>query len=544
MKSPFVRFSRFVRTGLSFATIGLCLLPGCRHVHGWRRACDDHQECAPTVATDSEPRGSSSYEELSLDSPISPDASEPPLVSLSEGDAFELVPRERPEPAKPEPVVESEPAPPKTSAEEPTSVVEAPVVQKPMTKTLDLDEATLPSAESTLPVRELPDPESEPTAPKKPAPTLKDLEDEFFPDQPESPPKLEVPPEPVPRTATDSQPKSEPKPESELKQESEPKAEVKTEAPVPVVEKEQNGEKELAAVESEKATELLKSAPRKEPVRPKEAVPAVPNEVLSLDSYCDGLVFDAQGFGYVSHKDRIVRFSPTGETTVWTTLSSPKGHRVEPEGTHLVCDTERRAVLRLSFDGKVVGTAAKECDGAALRAPFDIAVDPKGGFYFTDPGYVQIKNPIGKLHYVDRSGNVKVVAAKLGYPTGVAFDAERQRLLVAESLSNRVVEFRLSEPGIIESHEVFAQLPKVADSEYHLANLCLDAEGNLYVTQQRTKAVHVFDPQGRPIGRFSTGEVAPSSVALRGADATELFLTGELESRSRNGKVIRLDLGK
>lgn len=60
--------------------------------------------------------------------------------------------------------------------------------------------------------------------------------------------------------------------------------------------------------------------------------------------------------------------------------------------------------------------------------------DPcQGGFYFTDPGYMQIKNPIGKLHYVDRSGNVLVVAAKNGYSTGIAFDAERQRLVVVRS---------------------------------------------------------------------------------------------------------------
>lgn len=544
MKSPFVRFSRFVRSGLPIVTIGLCLLSGCRHVPGSRHACEDRQECAPAAVGDGETRRSSGYEESSLSNPISPDASEPPLVSLSESDVFELVPREKPEPARPKPDVASQPASPKVTVEEPVPVVETPVAQKPVTKTLDLEEATLPSAESTPPVRELPDLDSEPAKPKKPAPTLKDLEEEFFPDQPESPTKLEIPPEPIPRTAADSQPKSEPKPDSEPKQESEPKAEVKSEAPTPVVEKEQTEAKELASVDSEKTAEALKLTPEKRPVPPKETAPAVANEVLSLDSYCDGLVFDAQGFGYVSHKDRIVRFSPTGETSVWTTLSSPKGHRVEPEGTHLVCDTERRAVLRLSFDGKVVGTAAKECDGTALRAPFDVAVDPKGGFYFTDPGYVQIKNPIGKLHYVDRGGSVKVVVAKLGYPTGIAFDAERQRLLVAESLSNRVVEFRLSEPGVIESHEVFAQLPKSADGEYHLANLCLDAEGNLYVAQQRAKAVHVFDPQGRPIGRFSTGEVAPSSVALRGPDATELFLTGELESRIRNGKVIRLNLGK
>ncbi len=524
MKSPFVRFSRFVRTPLSIATIGLCLLSGCRHVPGSRHACEDRQECEPSVANDGETRGPIGYEESSLNSPISPDATEPPLVSLSEEDSTPLVPRENPETAKSEPEVASQPTAPAVTSEEPTPAAETPVVEK----TVEPENATQPTVEASPPKRELPDSDLDLDLPrpKKPAPTLKELEDEFFPEPTEPAPKLEVPPEPVQRTEEDAKPKSE------------PKVEVKSEVAPPVA------AKELASVENDKATEVLKPAPRKEPVRVKEAVPAIDNEVLSLDSYCDGLVFDAQGFGYVSHKDRIVRFSPTGETSVWATLNSPKGHRIEPEGTHLVCDTERRAVLRLSFEGKVVGTAAKECDGVALRAPYDIAIDPKEGFYFTDPGYVQIKNPIGKLHFVDRSGNVSVVVAKIGYPTGIAFDAERNRLLVAESLFNRIVEFRLSEPGKIESHEVFVQLPKSPDSEYHLANLCLDAAGNLYVTQQRTKAVHVFDPQGRSIGRFSTGEVAPSSVALRAPDAAEVFLTGELEGRTRYGKVIRLNLGK
>lgn len=518
MKSPFVRFSRFVRSALPIATIGLCLLPSCRHVPGSRHACEERQEYEPFVANDHETRGPIPYEESSLTGPISPDATEPPLVSLSEEDSSALVPREIPEAARSEPLVTSQPTPPAVTVEEPIPATESTVVEK----TVEPEAAAQPTAEAGPPKRELLDSDLDLPRPKRPAPTFKDLEDEFFPEQSEPTPKLEVPPEPVSPTEKDT----------------EPKLEVKSEVAPPIA------AKELASVDSDKAAEALKPAPSKEPVRAKEAVPAVDNEVLSLDSYCDGLVFDSQGFGYVSHKARIVRFSPTGETSVWTTLSSPKGHRIEPEGTHLICDTERRAVLRLSFDGKEIGVAAKECDGAALRAPYDIAVDPKGGFYFTDPGYVQIKNPIGKLHYVDRSGNVSVVAAKIGYPTGIAFDAERQRLLVAESLFNRIVEFRLSEPGKIESHAVFAQLPKSPDSEYHLANLCLDADGNLYVTQQRTKAVHVFDPQGRPIGRFSTGEVAPSSVALRGPDAAELFLTGELESRTRNGKVIRLDLGK
>lgn len=538
MKSPFVRFSRFVRSGLSIATVSLCALSGC-HVPGSRRACEDRSEGAPAVAGDeAATRGSIDYEESRLAPPISPDASEPPLVSLSEEDVFLLVPREKPEATSPQPELADPSAPPAVIAKESAPAAESPVVQKTPEKTDEPDEATQPATEASPQKRELLDSDLELPQPKKPAPTLKELEDEFFPETKEPAPLLEVPPEPTPNVEKDSQPTEESKPEPKSEAPTEPSTKPKVEA------QPQSAAKELASVESDKTTTVVQPAPRKTPVRAQESGPALDNEILSLDSYCDGLVFDSQGFGYVSHKDRIVRFSPTGETSVWATLNSPKGHRVEPEGTHLVCDTERRAVLRLSFEGNVVGVAAKDCAGAALRAPYDIAVDPKGGFYFTDPGYVQIKNPIGKVHYVDRAGNVSVVVAKIGYPTGIAFDATRQRLLVAESMFNRILEFRLTEPGRIESHEVLVQLPKSPDSEYHLANLCLDADGNLYVTQQQTKAVHVFDPQGRPLGRFSTGTVAPSSVALRSPDAAELFLTGEVESRTRNGKVIRLDLGK
>ena len=533
MKSPFVRFHRFVRSSLPIATLGLCLLSSCRHVPGSRHATHEQLDRSPSVMSDEEIPRVPGYEEPSLAQPINPDASEPPLVSLSEEDVFRLAPPMKPEVVRSEPEITTPPEPAPVTEKEPTPAAESPVVES----TTDAKEATEPTVEANPPKRE--ELNSKVEVPKKPAPTLDEFDEEFFPEQKESATDKSAPTEPEAIIEKDSKPTTDTKPE--------PKAE----AQPPVAAKElaslDNNKTDNNKTESEKtatATDLFKPVPRRLSARTTEAAPAVENEVLSLDSYCDGLVFDSQGFGYVSHKERIVRFSPTGETSLWTTLSSPKGHRVEPEGTHLVCDTERRSVLRLSFDGKVIGVVAKECDGAALRSPYDIAVDPKGGFYFSDPGYVQIKNPIGKLHYVDRAGNVSVVVAKIGYPTGIAFDPARQRLLVAESMFNRIVEFRLSEPGRIESHEVLVQLPKLPDSELHLANLCLDAEGNLYVTQQQTKAVHVFDPQGRPIGRFSTGTVGPSSVALRSPDAVELFLTGEAESRTRNGKVIRLNLGK
>lgn len=482
MRFPFVRFSQIVRTPLSIATVGLCVIQGCQHVPGSR---GEFQESAPAAVNDfNNGRAPAVYEESSLANPINSDASERPLVSLSEDEFFQLAPTEKRDSDASIPDLANQ------STSKPVPTVELPKI----VESNNLEEVAQPSAEPATRTRELPETTFESSRRKSPAPSPTEFEDEVSSEVPNSPPKLDVPPEPAQPATEDASKLSDPQAQS----------------------KNQSGTTDLVTLN---------------------------DEVLSLDSYCDGLVFDSQGFGYLSHRDRIVKFSPTGETFLWATLSRPKGHRIEPEGTHLVCDTDRRAILRLSFDGKVIAVAAKDCDGASLRAPYDIAIDPNGGFYFTDPGFVQSESPSGNLHYVDRSGQTSIVDSQIGYPTGIAFDSKRQRVLVAESLSNRILEFRISEPGRFESRNVLVQLPQPQDGEFQLANLCLDAEGNLFVTQQQTKCVHVFDLQGRQVGRFSTNEIVPTSVAMRTPKSAELFLTGELDIEARRGKVFRLNLG-
>lgn len=636
MKSPFIRFSHFVRSPLAIASIGLTTLWGCRHVPGTHRLGHRVQSTHRIADHDDYAEDGGSYEE-----PLPPTAdiidqrcSEPPAVKIGDGDV--------PDNAVPKDFFAPMP-----------SVTEKPAAPKPASPVVEPKDASNEAVEKTVPVKK-PTVEKRQAAPEK---------SDDKPAKPAPNGKLDVPPEPDDlKPKAEGQPKTEGKskssdaelpefeesegPKEQLKKPSEvekenkddvlefdePNASSKPNDEPKAVQKPETSKieddrlnefaDELAAslaatkkaavrqeqeiveksatpstIESsigatEKAIPLFgeglpqivpnKPLPAKDEAvtselpavtplfagklpapaesivdlsesKPEEEVPLVEelqdkapleNEVLSLDAHCDGLVFDSQGFGYVSHRDHIVRFSPSGESSVWATLKGPKGHQIEPEGTHLVCDTERRAVLRLSFDGKVIGVAANDCDGAPLRAPHEIAVDPRGGFYFTDPGYVQVKTPIGKLHYVDRLGKVSVVAAKIGFPTGVVYDPVRLRVLVVESQFSRVLEFRLTEPGVIEAHQVFAELPKAAGNDYHLAGLCLDADGNLYVTQQQSKMVLVFDAQGRSAGKFPTGNVLPSSVALRSPEADELFFTGAVSDKAKLGKVIRLNLGK
>ncbi len=131
MKSPFVSFSRFVRTPLSIATVGLCTVWGCRHVPGSRHSRDEVRECESVTATEiDDARGSVAYEESILANPISPDATEPPLVSLPEADSTPSTPPMKTEVATPMLEVESQPQPATKPAEEPMPVAEAPQVEK------------------------------------------------------------------------------------------------------------------------------------------------------------------------------------------------------------------------------------------------------------------------------------------------------------------------------------------------------------------------------------------------------------------------------
>src|SRR3954469_21790407 len=134
---------------------------------------------------------------------------------------------------------------------------------------------------------------------------------------------------------------------------------------------------------------------------PNDAV--TPVEVVRTGDYSEGVVVDHAGNLYFSHGKVITRLTPDGVASTWAETGAPNGHKVLADGTHLVCDASRHAVLYLDARGKFLRDASSSSDGHPLRGPNDLTLDPKGGFYFTDPGGSDEKNPIGTVHFVDPS---------------------------------------------------------------------------------------------------------------------------------------------
>lgn len=270
-------------------------------------------------------------------------------------------------------------------------------------------------------------------------------------------------------------------------------------------------------------------------------------KVLEVPGYTEGVVVDRDGAIYISdvYNGTIYRIAADGEAKVWAKTGAPNGHKILPDGTHLVCDGSQHAVLHLDAAGKIIGKAASEYDGKPLRAPNDLTLDPSGGFYFTDPGGSNLESPIGTVHYVDAKGSAHLVAEGLAFPNGIALRPNGKTLLVGESKHNRILSYEIISPGKVGNMRVFATLP--AKGSGQIANepdgICLDAAGNLYVAHYGMRQVQVLSPEGKLLRRYGAGNLTTSNVAFGGPQMDQLYVTGALgnETKSKGG-LFRLDL--
>ena len=274
---------------------------------------------------------------------------------------------------------------------------------------------------------------------------------------------------------------------------------------------------------------------------------ARPIKVADVPSFCEGVVLDTAGKVFISDVigGIVYTVAPDGKLTIWAKIGEPNGHKVLPDGTHLVCDGKRHAVLHLAADGSFLGNAAAESDGRPLKTPNDLTLDTHGGFYFTDPDDSWKETPTGTVHYVDSTGAVHTVLEKLAYPNGLVLRPDGRTLLLGESGTNRILSFTVTAPGKLAEKKVFAGLPspKEKNAEGLPDGMCLDEAGNVYVAHFGMGLIEVLDPAGKVIRRYAAGNLCASNVALGGPNHDQLYITGALGDRdSSKGALFRLDL--
>lgn len=256
--------------------------------------------------------------------------------------------------------------------------------------------------------------------------------------------------------------------------------------------------------------------------------------------------------GYVLFSDipnnRIVRWDEGKGAATWMQPSGYTG--VEPYGGEpgcngLLLDAEGQLIScehgdrRLSVLTKGGGkrTLVDNYEGKRLNSPNDACLGPDGkSIYFTDPPYglpERYDDPRRELDFcgvyrLGADGEVTLLTKEMTRPNGIAFSPDFKTLYVAQSDPAAAIwkAFPVKEDGTLGEGRVFYDatsavkegLPGLPDG------LKVDGAGNIWATGPG--GVYVLSPEGKLLGRISTGE--RTANCGWGNDGTVLYLTADM----------------
>lgn len=265
-------------------------------------------------------------------------------------------------------------------------------------------------------------------------------------------------------------------------------------------------------------------------------------DLAEFDQPADHLLVLDEGSVLVSHRAGISKLQMDGRVQAFSRTGSPRGIVSLGDG-FATCDASQRAIVKLNSAGSVGEKLATKSEGYFLRAPKDLVRDTHGGFYFTDPGYARIKNPIGQIHYVSMSGKVNVVAQKLAYPDGIALSPDQSRLYVVESQEEQLLSFEILSEGKVGPKKVLAKLPKSnVNGDGSATGIAVDQRGRIYVAQPDQSRIQVIDPDGRILTNYHCGNLLLTDIAVVPGDRHQLLVSGNSGSENGRGKVLLIDL--
>jgi sugar lactone lactonase YvrE len=216
----------------------------------------------------------------------------------------------------------------------------------------------------------------------------------------------------------------------------------------------------------------------------------------------------------------VFRMSPGGRATqVVQVPGTPSGLGWLPDGRLLVVSMSDRKLLRL--DAEAVREAADLSRLASFRCN-DMVVDGEGRAYIGTFGFdFEGLRPFapGEIILCPPRGVPRVVADGLAFPNGLAITPDGNRLIVSETLGERLTGFDIGPDGSLRNRRVWAALPSTAPD-----GISLDAEGAVWVASPVSGAVFRVREGGEVTDRVAVSTQA-YSCRLGGPERQTLYIT-------------------
>lgn len=240
-------------------------------------------------------------------------------------------------------------------------------------------------------------------------------------------------------------------------------------------------------------------------------------------AFAEGPAFDRHGNLYVvNYRDwgTIGRITPDGAASILVDLRkhlpsvgetkpSCNGLKVDDEGCIIGAETGTSQVIRVSPDGKKVEVVVREAEGERLQGLNDVALDPKGNIYFSNPGRKRVYRWNKGTGTVDRLNPEPIGSNGIGLtPDGkhlVTADSDGRRLMILDMVDGKGTNQRvlLTLPGKDEIPDGFV----------------FDESGRLYLGTWTGKVVHVIRvPDGKILATYDAGGSQATNVHFYNGD--------------------------
>ena len=227
---------------------------------------------------------------------------------------------------------------------------------------------------------------------------------------------------------------------------------------------------------------------------------------------------------------------PSGYTGATSYGNEPgsNGLILDQNGRLIACEHGDRRLSLLTKDGGK-RTLVDNYSGKRLNSPNDACIKSNGDIYFTDPPYGLPKRYDDKRRELDfcgvyrlsKDGKLTLLTKEMTRPNGIAFSPDEKTLYVAQSDPKAAIwkKFPVKSDGTLGKGVIFAdatanvgKLPGLPDG------LKVDTKGNVWATGPG--GVSIFTPEGKLLGRISTGE--KTANCGWGNDGSVLYLTADM----------------
>lgn len=262
----------------------------------------------------------------------------------------------------------------------------------------------------------------------------------------------------------------------------------------------------------------------------------VPDETESGGSVLFSDIPRNSVYRWVEGRGASLYLKPSGYTGVADYGGEPgcNGLLLDSQGRLVSCEHGDRRISVMTVGGGK-RTLVDHYEGKRLNSPNDAIFHSSGDLYFTDPPYGlpnRWDDPLRELDFcgvyrLSPDGTLTLLTKEMTRPNGIGFSPDEKTLYVAQSDPAAAIwkSFPVKADGTLgESTLIHDATDKVGELPGLPDGMAVSHDGHLFATGPG--GVYVFGPQGKLLGRISTGE-RTSNCTFGDTDGAMLYITAD-----------------